>query len=247
MYFNGAIKFNNVLSSSFGLTVTEPPEIEHSEFQEDGELIPGKDGHLFSTNNHKGSAAINVKMALYKPSNASGYTSAAYQTARRSIWSWLSGTGNLVIGDVSDSHYEVQRVEITSDERELVNYGTIEVKFTVYPYEFLDTPSKQNTTVNPSGSTTFTLSTDDCEPLYEVTTGSGGGTVTINEYTVYVAASQSFNVDVRRRLAYSGNTDKSNKISIDYEQAGLKKGSNTISTNSGMTFKIVSSRDGYKI
>lgn len=247
MYFNGAIKFNNVLSSSFGLTVTEPPEIEHSEFQEDGELIPGKDGHLFSTDKHKGSAAINVKMALYKPSNATGYTSAAYQTARRSIWSWLSGTGNLVIGDVSDSHYEVQRVEITSDERELVNYGTIEVKFTVYPYEFLDTPTKQNTTVNPSGSTTFTLTTDDCEPLYEVTTGSGGGTVTINGYTVNVAASQSFNVDVRRRISYSENTDKSNKISIDYEKAGLKKGSNTISTNSGMTFKIVSSRDGYKI
>lgn len=247
MYFNGAIKFNNVLSSSFGLTVTEPPEIEHSEFQEDGELIPGKDGHLFSTDKHKGSAAINVKMALYKPSNATGYTSAAYQTARRSIWSWLQGTGNLVIGDVSDSHYEVQRVEITSDERELVNYGTIEVKFTVYPYEFLDTPTKQNTTVNPSGSTTFTLTTDDCEPLYEVTTGSGGGTVTINGYTVTVAASQSFNVDIRRRISYSGNTDKSNKISIDYEKAGLKKGSNTISTNSGMTFKIVSSRDGYKI
>lgn len=247
MYFNGAIKFNNVLSSSFGLTVTEPPRIEHSAFQEEGELIPGKDGHLFSTDKHKGSAAINVKMALHKPSNASGYTSAAYQTARRSIWSWLQGTGNLVIGDVSDSHYEVQRVEITSDERELVNYGTIEVKFTVYPYEFLDTPTKQNVTISASGSSTFTLSTDDCEPLYEVTTGSGGGTVTINEYTVNVAASQSFNVDVRRRISYSGNTDKSNKISIDYEKAGLKKGSNTISTNSGMTFKIVSSRDGYKI
>ena len=247
--FNGTMTFKGISSSTLGLILTEPPQIEHSELQDGNEIVvPGRNGYLYSVDQSRGSAAINVKLALYKPGYASGYTDGAYRTSARAVYDWLSGSGTLTFSDFANAHYEVQKVEITSDTREVVNFGTIEAKLTIYPLEFRSTPTKQNFTVSPSSTATFTLdgNANYGEPLYEVTTGNSGGTVTINGHTITVAASQTFNIDVRRRIAYSGSTDKSNKMSGDY--SGMILGSsNTITTDAGMTFKIVSSRDGYKI
>ena len=247
--FNGTMTFKSISSSTLGLILTEPPQIEHSQLQDGNEIVvPGRNGYLYSVDQSRGSAAINVKLALYKPGYALGYTDGAYRTAVRAVYDWLSGSGTLTFSDFANAHYEVQKVEITSDTREVVNFGTIEAKLTVYPLEFRSTPTKQNFTVNPSSTATFTLdgNANYGEPLYEVTTENSGGTVTINGHTITVAASQTFNIDVRRRMAYSGSTDKSNKMSGDY--SGMILGSsNTITTDAGMTFKIVSSRDGYII
>ena len=248
MYFNGAIKFNNTSSSSFGLVVTEPPLIEHSKIIVNEDPIPGKDGLSYGLDSYRSDAYITVKMELVKPDYESGYTSASYQNARRNIWTWLQGTGNLEIGDVSDTYYEVRKVEITTDERALVNYGKIEVKFSVYPCEFLKTASKVNYTISAGTTDTFSLTTDKSEPLYLLTnSGNSAGTVTINGTAILIGQNQSVNVDVRRRIAYYNNTDKSNVIGGDYAGMALKKGSNTITTGATVTCKIVSSRDGYII
>ena len=82
---------------------------------------------------------------------------------------------------------------------------------------------------------------------YKVQTGSSGGKVTINGKDITVAASETFYIDVRRRIAYSGTTNKSDKLSGDYADMVLNNGNNTITTDAGMTFTIVSSRDGYII
>ena len=248
MYFNGAIKFKGTLSSFYGLTVTEPPSIEHSKIITEEYSIPGKDGTLYGQDSYRSDAYITVKMELVKPNYESGYTSASYQNARRNIWEWLQGTGNLEIGDVNDSYYEVKKVEITTDERTLVNYGKLEVKFTVYPCEFLKTPTKSNYTINPSTTDTITIHTDKSDPIYTIgNTGTSAGTVTINGTTITIASIQLVTIDVRRRIAYYGSADKSNVVSGDYAKMALKKGANTITTGANVTCVIVSSRDGYII
>lgn len=248
MHFNGAIKFNNTSSSTLGLVVTEPPQIEHSKILTEQYTVPGKDGNLYGQDSYRSDAYITVKMELVKPGYESGYTNASFQNARRSIWTWLQGTGNLEIGDVTDSYYEVKMVEITTDERVLVNYGKIEVKFTVYPCEFLKTASKVNYTISAGTTDTFSLTTDKSEPLYLLTnSGNSAGTVTINGTAISIEQNQSVNVDTRRRIAYYNSTDKSSVVGGDYAGMALKKGSNTITTGATVTCKIVSSRDGYII
>ena len=92
------------------------------------------------------------------------------------------------------------------------------------------------------------MNTDKCEPLYLITNaGNSAGTVTINGTTITIAQSQSVNIDVRRRIAYYNNTDKSSVVGGDYASMALKKGSNTITTGANITCKIILSRDGYVI
>ena len=250
MYFNGVIVYNTLSSNQFtGLTVIEPPKIEHSKILGDEYVIPGRNGSLFSQDTYRGDAKITVKFALYKPSYASGYSNSSYHFTLQEVRKWLSGKGNqkLSLGDTSGVYYEVKKVEIVTDEKATVNYGIIEAEFTVYPCEFKTTASLVDWQIGVDTTYTFSLSTDFSEPLYKVVTGSSGGKVTINGKEITVAASETFYIDVRRRIAYSGTTNKSDKLSGDYADMVLKNGSNTIVTNAGMTFTVVSSRDGYII
>lgn len=250
MYFNGAIKYKNILSSAYGLIVTEPPKIDHSQIQSEEYVIPGKNGFLYSNDSYRGSAAITVKMELVKPSYESGYTSASYQNTLRNIWKWLQGTGNLELGDVSDSYYEVQRVEITSDQRVLVNYGKIEAKFTVYPYEFMKVGRIDGTTIDANTTASLNIETDTCEPLYFV---NGVGNIQVNGNTMEILQNGRYYIDVRRSKAYftqgepPTNVDADYRVNGDYKGLVLKNGSNTITTSSGISLRIIYSREGYII
>ena len=250
MYFNGKVYFKSLHSGLYsGLTVIEPPKIEHSKILGDEYVIPGRNGSLFAqeADRYRSNATVTVKFALYKPGYESGYTNDSYYTTLKEVRKWLSGTGKLMLDDASGVYYEVQKVEITTDEKTTVNYGIIEALFTVYPCEFKSTATVANYQIGISGTYSFSLSTDFSEPLYKVQTGSSGGKVTINGKDITVAASETFYIDVRRRIAYSGTTNKSDKLSGDYADMVLKNGNNTITTDAGMTFTIVSSRDGYII
>ena len=248
MYYNGIIYYNNLGHNQYsGLTVIEPPKIEHSKILGDEFVIPGRNGVLYSRDTYRGNATITVKFALYKPEYESGYTSDSYHNSLKNIRHWLTGTGNLIIGSDSNALYEVQKVEIVTDERVIVNYGIIEVVFTVYPFEFKSTPTKTNWQIGVDQTDTIYFNTDTCEPLYKVVTGSNGGKVTINGNEITVAASETFYIDVRRKIAYSGSTNKSDKLSGDYADMVIKNGNNVFTTDAGMTFTIVSSRDGFVI
>ena len=158
MAFNGTITFKGVSSSSYPLTITTPPSIIHPELFTEEYTIPGKDGTLYGVSPYRGSAQIIVTMALVKK----GFTNnvADYIKEYRKVRSWLQGTGKLKIGDAPDSYYEVQKVSISGDERTVVQYGTIQVTFIVYPYEFLDSGDTGVT------STPITNDADVCAPLY---------------------------------------------------------------------------------
>ena len=251
MYFNGKVYFKFLHSGLYpGLTVIEPPKIEHSKILGDEYVIPGRNGSLFAqeADRYRSNATVTVKFALYKPSYESNYSDeSSYHFTLQEVRRWLSGTGKLMLGDAYGVYYEVQKVEITTDEKTTVNYGIIEALFTVYPCEFKSTATVVDYQIGISNTYSFSLSTDFSEPLYKVQTGSSGGKVTINGKDITVAASETFYIDVRRRIAYSGTTNKSDKLSGDYADMVLNNGNNTITTDAGMTFTIVSSRDGYII
>lgn len=223
MYYNGDIQFKSVSSATKGLIVTAPPFVTHSEIYGDVNTIPGRDGSVFGIDTYQGDAVIKVAFALVASSN----TTSDFQTKMRAIRSWLTGRGRLVIGDSTDSFYEVRKVKIITDNRVILNYGTFEVEFTVYPYEFL--------TTGDTGVTSFPLTNNAMasKPLYKIT-GSGSGTLTVNGHTMTYTVDGDLYIDTRRFIAYDGNNvNKNNMISGDYAGLYLKSGSNTISASVG--------------
>ena len=225
MAFNGTITFKGVTSSNYALTITTPPSIIHPELFTEEYTIPGKDGTLYGVSPYRGSAQIIVTMALVKK----GFTNnvADYITEYRKVRSWLQGTGKLKIGDAPDSYYEVQKVSITGDERTVVQYGTIQVTFVVYPYEFLD-----------SGDTgvaggTIVNNNDICSPLYKIV-GTGSGTLSVNGKSMTYTVNGTLYIDTRRYIAYDGsNTNKSNSIAGDYDDLKLIHGNNSVAATAG--------------
>ncbi len=116
------------------------------------------------------------------------------------------------------------------DNRIILRYGIIEVTFTVYPYEFLNT--------GDTGITSFpiTNNADIARPLYKIT-GTGSGTLTVNDKTMTYTVDGNLYIDTRRLIAYKldngSKLNRSDKISGNYDELLLKEGSNSISATVG--------------
>lgn len=228
MFWNGTITFKGTASNTYPLTITTPPQVTHPEIKGETYSIPGRDGELISNDTYKGNAEIRVSFAMLATDTVN--TATSYAQKLRSIREWLSGTGKLIIGDSTDSYYEVLKTTIVTDNRIILRYGIIEVAFTVYPYEFLNT--------GDTGITSFpiTNNADIARPLYKIT-GTGSGTLTVNDKTMTYTVDGNLYIDTRRLIAYKldngSKLNRSDKISGNYDDLLLKVGSNSISATVG--------------
>lgn len=226
MAYNGDIKFKGTSSKSYPLTITTPPQITHPEIITEEYTIPGRNGTLYGADGYRASGTITVNMALVAAETWSNNVS-AYATAYRQVRQWLQGTGKLIIADSPDAFYEVQKIYIATDERQILRYGNLQVVFTVYPYEFFtsgDTAVGAGTINNPG---------DEAAPLYKIT-GNGSGTLTVNGKTMTYTVNGVLNIDVRRFIAYDGSGNNKNSVLTgDYENLKLKPGANTVAATAG--------------
>ena len=233
--------------------MTAPPLITHSEIKHDTFVIPGRDSELFSKDTYRGNASVKVSFDLVTTGEAKNYNARLNK-----IYNWLQGTGDLIISDEAYDYqteskgakYEVKKVIISTDQRDIVNYGHLEVEFIVYPYKFIveTYPSTENLTI--------VNNYDECMPLYKLNRASTGSaatfTLTVNGYTmsVNVPADASYvEIDTRRQLAYytNGNVSYEVKVSGDYKKLRFAANStNTLSTSDNYTL-TTTPRWGYKI
>lgn len=232
MAFNGYMKFNNISSKSFPVILTTPPQPTHPDFVTEEYNIPGRNGTLYSVNGQRASAQITVNLALVASDT---WTNSVpdYTASYRQVRQWLQGTGRLEFEDRMDAFFEVQKIQITTDERVILNYGNMQVVFTVYPYEFLKSGEEEQANLNNPG--------DEAMPLYKITaTGSGSGTLTVNGYSLsysFTGAGELY-IDTRRQIAYDAqHNNKNSKIAGDYNKIKLKHGTNTVAATMG-TLKV---------
>ena len=225
MYYKGDIKYKNISSDIYDLIITKPPQVKHSEIRGDVYQIPYRDGELHSARTYRGDAQIVVAMALTKS------TVADYVTRKRQIEHWLSGTGVLVTSDATDAFYEVKRVELTSDDRVMVNFGEIEATFIVHPYEFLTSGNTE------TSATSINNLYDKSMPLYKITgTANAEGVLTVNNNTMNfkIPTGGILYIDTRRMIAYGeNNINASDKVGGDYEGLYLRSGNNSLSITNG--------------
>lgn len=220
------ITFKGVTSATNKVIITAPPMITHSNLNTEEYTIPGRDGTLYGANSYRSSAQITVKMALATDQSFSSNVS-KYQKQWRTVRQWLQGNGKLIIGDAPDSYFEVQKVTINTDERVILNYGNLEVIFTVFPYEFLNS--------GDSVASSYTNDADPSMPLYKIS-GSGSGVLTVNGNTMSYTIDSSgvLYIDTRRMIAYNGsNQNMNSQLTGDYEKIRMQSGANTISVTTG--------------
>ena len=138
----------------------------------------------------------------------------------------------MIIGDSTDSYYEVQNVVIATDERAILRYGNLQAVFTVYPFEFLnsgDTAIDPGNTINNEG--------DQASPLYKIT-GTGSGTLTVDTKTMTYTVDGELWIDTRRYIAYDAlGANKNSVLAGDYDDLKLDTGTHSISATAG-TLKI---------
>lgn len=246
--YKGYITFKNKASNSsdLNLIMTNPPLITHSEIRHDTFTIPGRDGDLFSSDTYRGNASVKVSFDLATTGAVGNYT-----TAMNKVYLWLQGTGNLIISDEPGVYYEVKKVMITTDQREIVNYGHIEAEFIVYPYKFIIE------TIPTTFELSITNNYDTCYPLYFLNRGSSGSAATLsitvngNAFSVSCPANASaVYVDTRKKIAYY-ETASNQKIEVaatgDYDKLILPGGATSILTKTGFSSLVTTMRWGYRI
>ena len=152
-----------------------------------------------------------------------------WETVRRALLKWLSGTGKLVMSDADDAYYEVKDVTVTEDITRDRNatYGRLRAIFTVTPYEFLNS--------GDTGITSFPIVNNAMRsmPIYKIV-GTGSGTLTVNGHTMTYTVDGTLNIDTRRFRTTDGNgAGADNKVNGDYAGLYLQSGSNSISATVG--------------
>ena len=238
MAFNKNITFKGTSSTAYPLIITTPPQIAHPEVINEEWQIPGRDGVLFGADPYLANGVITVNMALVAQSGFTDNVS-KYQIAYRQVRQWLQGTGKLILGDSPDSYFEVLKVAITTDDRQILRYGQLQVQFTVYPYEFL---SSGDTGV---AAGTLNNTGDEASPVYKIS-GTGSGTLTVHGNTMTYEVSGDLYIDTRRFISYDAlGANKNSKISGDYESIRLIHGNNVVSATVGTL--TIYPKWGYKL
>ena len=246
MYYKGYLTYKNKASNSFSfkLIMTTPPEIIHSEIRHDSFVVPGRDGELYGKNTYRGDASVKVSFAIVTTGTASSYT-----TALNQIYSWLSGKGQLLFSD-ENAYYEVKKVIITTDQRTILKYGTLDVEFVVYPYKYLieNNPSTTSLTIQNTH--------DECCPMYQLSRTSSSSTatftLTVNGNAMTVAVPQgvsSVYIDTRRKVAYytSSNVNVPATVTGDYDKLKLPGNATSTLTINGFNTLTTTPRWGYEI
>lgn len=242
------MSYNGVYAENKYATLATIPVIESAEYKDDDRYsVPGKDGELVMIPQYRSKGNAHVRLTLQLKDKWLGYSGSrnlddGFKTLRK----WLTGNGTLKIWNYKSGidgnylMYEFEVIQITMQEiRKDNEYGRLEVDFEVFPVGFINGHD-----VSISGGSGFTLMNygDIGYPVYSIkSTSSGSGTLTVNGLTMgyTLVADEWLNIDTRRMIAYTGNTNKSSSVNGDYKNLLLNSGANIISVSSGHIFNMV--------
>lgn len=221
------ISFKGDSCANYGIIPVRRPSVPAPEIRVEETQIPGMDGTLVETDGAYNNIVIPVEFNFLVPSDK---WMAAYRRAKR----WLTGSGNLILGDDQEYFYKVLYCNITSAERTSRRLGNLEAEFTCYPYAFLVSGqikyAPAEVEYNP-----YMVS----HPVY-IITGSGGCDLTVNGNKMDVTVNQEITIDTDRMVAYNDEmVNQSNLLSGNYEDLYLLEGQNTISITDGFNLSVI--------
>ena len=237
------IMYNVDTPEEHGCWLATRPVITPSEVTYERYSIPGRTGDLLGNMKTRGNA--HITFTLHQRGSDSLHEIIQWLNTRNSSgYGWLEMNADPGSGFA----YEVLDTKINSYDNRADDYRRIEVDMEVYPYKLLqgNAAELQGMVVNYNTTKTFTMESDDCEPVFLVI-GEGDFWVNGNKATLSYVNGDRY-VDVRKKITYyDDKSSAESTISIDYSKMGLKTGTNTIKTSSTAKVTIWTSREGYII
>lgn len=221
------ISFKNENCAKYSIIPVRRPSVPAPEMRVEETEIPGMDGTLIETDGTYNNIVIPVEFNFLV---APDKWMAAYRRAKR----WLTGSGNLILGDDQEYFYKVLYCNITSTERTSRRLGNFTAEFTCYPYAFLIDGKREfdpeDVMYNP-----YMLS----KPIYKIV-GSGSCDLVINGNTMKVTVNQEITIDSEKMIAYNQEmVNQSNLLSGNYEELYLLEGANTINISEGFSLSVI--------
>lgn len=221
------ISFNRKSGREFGVIAVRRPSVPAPEMRVTETEIPGMDGTLTELDGTYGNIVIPVEFNFLVPSDK---WMDAYRKAKR----WLTGSGELILGDDQEYYYNALFCKIMSTERTSRRLGNFEAEFTCFPYAFLVSGKNEYSAAEVEYNP-YMLS----HPIYKIT-GSGSCDLTVNGNTMDITVNQDITIDTDRMIAYNSEmTNQSTLISGYYEDLYLQEGQNEISITSGFNLTVI--------
>lgn len=223
---------NDINCESKGIVVTKRPNIPAPKRNYKKYTIPGRNGKLYRDLETYDDIVIQIECNyITHPNN--------WNQQWRIIKNWLFSNSDKIrklgLSDNPDFYFIVKKIEVTENDREVIESGEFKIKFTLDPYQYLRTGSVeydfQNVLINYY---------DVSEPIY-ILKGEGMANLTVNGNTVTANVGQSLIIDTVRKLAYkSDGTSQNTSIKGDYDLLLLLNGENQISlSGKGISMKII--------
>lgn len=221
------LSFNGENYARYSIIPARRPSVPAPEMRVEETEIPGMDGTLTEIDGTYENIVIPVEFNFLVPPDQ---WMDAYRKAKR----WLTGTGELILGDDQEYYYKVLFCNITSTERTSRRLGNFEAEFTCFPYAFL-VSGKNEYPISEVKYNPYMLS----HPIYKIT-GSGSCDLVVNGNTMDITVNQDITIDTDRMIAYNSEmTNQSTLISGYYEDLYLQEGQNEISITSGFNLTVI--------
>ena len=216
------IEFNEKLGKDFGMVFLSSPKIVSASRNYKTSVVNGRLGNSISLFKGKDNATIECEFWVI--------TDNIHESIRE-IRQWLYGSGKLRFSDNADAYYEVLVVDSVQVEKRTLKHGKCNVKFIVYPYEFINEGQFETEEINYNRYS-------ECMPVYRI---NGEGiciqTVNGNEYEANVPG--TIIIDSRKMQAFKEDYSNANTlVKGDYEDLILPHGEVSISISNGFKLSI---------
>lgn len=163
-----SMSFNGVTAADMGVVVLDYPPIIKPQARIKTVTVPGRNGTL----------TLHDPEAVYEPVDKTVRCRLLSTTSQEDVTAWLSGAGDLILGNEPLYRYTARVVDAVSYEKIMPGYAdrVFEVKFACQPWKELTIPGSDiSLSANPQ--TIISPATLDSLPLIQI---SGVGAVSIN-------------------------------------------------------------------
>lgn len=225
MYYfmlDGETSFQN------GIVVTKRPDFPSPEINYNVYDIPGRDGQLYEDLGTYNDIEIEIECNYISNPNL-------WHSRWREIKKWLLKKHDfLSLSDDNEYCYRIKKIELGTNEREVIVSGSFIITFTLEGYVYLKSGQ-----IEYLYSTVLFNSYEKTMPKY-IITGEGNCTLTVNGTECTCNVGQNLIIDTYLRLSYrEDGTLQNTSINADYEDLLLLEGNNDISITNDFDLKIV--------
>lgn len=225
----GLIVYNGISSRDYHIQVEHPPGYETPERDYEIIHVPGRNGDLvIDTGAYKNVSRI-YEIAV-------GSYFRHFTPMVNGVAEWLhSASGYARLEDTYEPEYYrlAMYEEATNIENILNQAGRATISFNCKPQRFLKSGDRTIEISNPA--TLYNPTKYVALPIITVK-GTGGGTLTVGDYTVTISDMESFVViDSEMQDAYMGETNMNPYVTLDNGFPKLIAGENKISYTGGIT------------